>query len=163
MRNPNQTDGDLLKMLKEARCQCDELYRITADKCRALEAGGFDDESMDEMINAREIIINRLVLIENAISQMLDTNEAYEGGRHLPYAAESERRQIRRLISQITELDLQLIKILSEKVQSYKDQTLIIRNKKQISAYLKSSIPFAEGPDTELGKEQLYGQQPGKE
>ncbi len=163
MSNPNQADSALLKLLKEARCQCAELSRITAEKYQALETGGYDDESIYEMINARETIINRLVSIENAISQLLDANEAYEGGRCLPYEAETERQHIRRLISQITELDLQFIKVLSDKVQGYKDQTLIIRNKKQISAYLKSSIPFAEGSTLDLNEQQLHDQLFGKE
>jgi len=125
----------LLDLLQEAYRVCRELYDLTLNRLGVLN--GDSDEAIIAFIDSREVLINKLVALEYRVYMIFDNYDAYENGRLLPGEIEAERLKTRRLVNAITELDLEVIKLLSVKVQAYKDKTLKIRNRKHISAYLK--------------------------
>lgn len=138
MAKREQADAELLSMFKEAHCICCELYELTLKNISKLPCSTDDD--IIQFIYDREAIINKLVVIENNIYLILDNAEEYDGGHRLPPEVEAERVRTRQLIGAITELDQQVIEVVSSKVQLYKEKTLKTRNSKHISAYLKTSL-----------------------
>ncbi len=143
MTSREQADTGLLSMFKEAHRVCCELYELTLRNISILHEGTDDDIVM--FIHNREVIINKLVVIEYNIYLILENIDEYENGRRLPPEIDAEKARVRQLIAAISELDQQAIEAVSGRVQSYKEKTLKTRNSKNISAYLKTSLVTATG------------------
>ena len=143
MTSREQADAGLLSMFKEAHRVCCELYELTLRNISRLQEGTDDD--IVKFIHNRELVINKLVVIEYNIYLVLENIDEYENGRYLPPEIETERLRTRQLIGAISELDQQAIEAVSGRVQSYKEKTLKTRNNKNISAYLKTSMTVATG------------------
>jgi hypothetical protein len=148
MINHKQADMELSLLFKETYHICCELYDLTLHKLSTLNSDS--DEDIIDFINNRETFINKLVVLENSVYQIFDNHEEYENGRLLPHDIETERQKTRLLLNAVTELDLKAIKLLNDKVQVYKDKTLQVRNKKNISAYLKSSMPLSSAGNYDI-------------
>lgn len=138
MTKREQADAGLLSMFKEAHRICCELYELNLRNLNKLSGG--TDEDIINFIYDREVIINKLVIIEYNIYSQIEKIDEYNGGHRLPPDIEAERVRTRQLIGSITELDQQAIEAVSSKVQLYKEKTLKTRNNKNISAYLKTSL-----------------------
>lgn len=73
---------------------------------------------------------------------LIDTNSNYdyEYAGELTCKIEGLRQTARSVLSEIADIDIKAMSLLSEKMQKYKDEILKIRNKKNLSAYIKTGI-----------------------
>ncbi len=103
---------------------------------------GDDDEKILNAVDRREEIIQRLIGIESKIDLILDEAAEYDGGRRLPEDVDQLRQSVRRVLDDIGAGDMEIMKLVSSRMQAYKTETLKARNRKNISAYIRT--PYAE-------------------
>ncbi|MEL4106707.1 hypothetical protein AAFA46_07730 [Oscillospiraceae bacterium WX1] len=111
-----------------------------------------DDEKIVAVVNDREKIIEKLVSIEYQIDDLFENVDAFENGRALPPDAEALRRAARAVLRDVSKKDLDIMKIIGGKMKIYKNETLKARNKKNISAYMKTVLSEQPGDSVDLSK-----------
>ncbi|NCB50670.1 MAG: hypothetical protein EOM54_02135 [Clostridia bacterium] len=126
----------LLSLLEETLAVSEELLRFTREKHSAF-AGG-DEKEMAETLREREKNISALINMECKIDLVLEQAGLHIGS--LPHEAEALRQSIRSSLDSVTEIDIGSINLISGQLQEYRDLTIKARNKKKISAYMKTGI-----------------------
>lgn len=137
MRGRLQIHTQLLSLMREALNTCMLLQRFSKENISVFS--GEDDEKIVKVIKERESIINILINLEYKIDLILDDVDEYACGNDLPAEIDEIRQTIRPVLSTVIELDLRAMQLLSGKMQKYKDETLKVRNKKHLSAYIKAN------------------------
>lgn len=136
MRNPGQDHSRLLGLMEETLLICSELEQFTRESFPLLQDE--DDQKLIWVIQEREKYINALIQLEYKIDLLFDEVDAYEYGDCLPPEADRLRRSCRTVLHSISELDMKAMKLVSTRLQSYRDETIKARNRKHLSAYIKT-------------------------
>lgn len=134
MSKNDEAYGRLLSLLRETLAVSERLKRFTRQRQDVLSGG--DEKKILETLREREKIIDELTNPEYEIERLLDTLGLDLGS--LPPEAEALRLAIRSELSAVTETDVSAINVMRGHLQEYKDLTIRLRNKKHVSAYLKS-------------------------
>ena len=140
---------ELMARLAEAHQACTRLQRFTDEHYGVFQSD--DDGKILEVIDSREALIASLSDIEAQVETILDAE--YRGGKALPPDAEALRLSIRTLLSDISAKDLEIMKLLSGRMQTYRNETLKARSRKNLFAYMQvaESIP-ASGDSFDISK-----------
>lgn len=128
-------------LMEEVIKLCNELYDYTNTGLRDFV--GEDDTEIAEIINSRKKYVDSISELECRIDLLLE-NEGEAISLHadeLPYDIEEFRKKARAILRKVSELDMNAMKQISSKMQKYKDETLKLRNKKNLSAYIRSGTP----------------------
>jgi len=134
----------LSALMEEALKTCNQLYGYTAANFSVFS--GSDEKKILEVIDNRRKIVETLLELEKEIDGLLpekkDAVFAHEG---LPAGVEDFRKSARSVLDKVSNLDLKAMNLLSQKMQRYKEETLKLRNKKNISAYIRTSAMNCRG------------------
>jgi hypothetical protein len=142
--------SQLRALMTEALETCQKLRNYTDDNFNVFL--GDDDQKILDTINEREHIIDRLMRIESQIDLILDEVREYAKGNALPEDIDEIRRSARIVLGDIKAKDMEIMKIISSKMQTLKTETLKVRNKKKLSAYMKTSFAEDLGDSVNLSK-----------
>lgn len=132
---------ELLLLMNEALETCVLLQRYSDENYDAFQRD--DDEKIFEVISNREKIIESLAGIECKIDALLDEAAEYE--HEAPSKVEELRLSIRAILNDIAVRDIEIMKTISGRMQVYKIEILKARNKKNLSAYMRTSVLNAHG------------------
>ncbi len=111
-----------------------------------------DDEKLTEVINNREEIIEALIDLEYKIDIILDEVEEYDYGNSLPPDVDELRMSARSVLNDISEKDMEVMKHIGSKMQMYKNETLKARNKKNLTAYMRTAFSDEPGDSVDFKK-----------
>ena len=136
MREPGQDHSRLLGLMEETLRICSDLEQFTRENFSLLQ--GEDDKSIIRMIREREVYISALIQMEYRIDLLFDEVDAYEYGDCLPPEADRLRQSVRTTLHTVSELDLEVMKLISSRLQEYRDATIKARNRKHLSAYIRT-------------------------
>lgn len=139
MYDPEQDHSRLLGLMAETFRICTELEQFTRENFLLLQDE--DDRKIIWMIQEREKYINALLQLEYKIDLLFDEVDAYEYGDCLPPEADRLQQSSRAVLHSISELDMQAMKLVSTRLQEYRDKTVKARNRKHLSAYIKTGAP----------------------
>ncbi len=109
-----------------------------------------DDAKITEVINNREKLIEKLISIEYKTDIILDEVEEYDFGQSLPQDVDEIRETIRKVLGDVSVKDLEIMKLISSRMQMYKIETLKARNKKSLSAYMKTAFSDEPGDSVDF-------------
>lgn len=137
MNGSGEASKKLLSYMKEALIVCIRLKEYSEQNQEVFT--GENDQAMIGVIRERESIINELISLEYKIDLILDAVDEYASGNALPDDVEAVRSRIHEVSRSVLDMDLQMMKRLSAKMQRYKDEALKARNKKSLSAYLRTN------------------------
>lgn len=138
MQEHEHTHAQLLSLMEEALRVCMVLQSFTEKKTDIFS--GDDDKKIFKVIEDRELIINSLINLEYKIDLILDEVDEYAYGCALPPDIDGVRLAVRKVLGTVIDMDLKAMRLLGSKIQNYKDQTLKARNRKHISAYIKTGL-----------------------
>lgn len=140
----------LRRLLRDAFDTCVLLKNYTDEhfSCLCEE----DDEEIIEVIENREIIIEKLMDIEHQIDVLLDEAGTADSGLSLPNDIEELQLTIRKMLSEISARDLEFMTIISSKMQEYRNETLKARNKKSLTAYMNAAFVDEPGDSIDFSK-----------
>ena len=128
----------LPELMKDALKTCNQLYSYTSANFSVFS--GSDDKKIMEVIEGRRKIDDTLREYEKEIDALLPENKSpLHAQEELPSEVRDFRRAARSILDKVSNLDVKSMNLLSQKMQKYKDETLKIRNKKNLSAYIKAS------------------------
>jgi cell division FtsZ-interacting protein ZapD len=125
----------LIALLYDTLRASEELLSFSQQRSHIVL--GEDDAEIIETLIEREEYINALISLENEIDIVLEEDGSSDSD--LPPEAEKIRLSIRYVLDKVTEIDVEAINVLSENLKKYKEYTIIARNKKRISAYIRTS------------------------
>jgi hypothetical protein len=101
-------------------------------------AGG-DEDRITEAIRCREPLVNALIDMENRRDMLIG------GAASLPPEAEKLRGEVRTVLDEVAAMDSMAMDLLREKMQGYRDETLKLRNRKNLSAYMRAGVVKRSG------------------
>ncbi|NLT13238.1 MAG: hypothetical protein GXY05_02740 [Clostridiales bacterium] len=113
---------------------------------------GEDDEKINELINSREKMIETLIGIEYRIDSILNEAKEYDFGTSLPADIDDIRRSVRKTLDEVSARDMEIMKLIAGKMQKYKTETLKARNKKNLSAYMRTAFSDETGDSVDFKK-----------
>lgn len=111
-----------------------------------------DDAKITEVINNREKIIEILIGIEYKTDIILDEVDEYGYGQSLPQDVDEIRASVRAVLSDISVKDMEIMKRVSGRMQMYKIETLKARNKRNLSAYMRTAFSDEPGDSVDFMK-----------
>jgi hypothetical protein len=120
-------------MTKDLKISAD-LLNISKELIIILQSD--DDQKLSAAIQEREQYIHALVIFEHGIN--LITDEIGKYGKALPPEVPEMSRLIRHGLDEVSKLDEESMYLVCNKMQKYKNEAIKARNKKHISAYLRS-------------------------
>lgn len=141
---------ELRALMEEALQECIRLQTFSEENFDVFM--GDDDARILEVINKRECFIESLVSLEYRIDGILNDVEEYGYGESLPPEADEIRQAIRKVLGQISARDMEIMKLISGRMQRYKTETLKARNKKSLTAYMSSAQAPAPGDSVDYVK-----------
>jgi hypothetical protein len=141
---------ELRTLMEEALKSCIMLQKYSEKNFGAFL--GDDDDRIVEIINNRERFIESLVNLEYKIDIILDEVDEYGSGESLPPDVDEIRRSIRTVLSEISDKDMEIMTLISGKMQMYKVETLKARNKKSLSAYMRPAQIGEPGDSVDFSK-----------
>lgn len=133
---------EMRSLMEEAYRQCVKLQNYSDENFQVFLSD--NDDAMIDVINSREKIIESLINIEYQIDMILEEVDEYGLGGSLPPDIDEIRSSIRTVLSSVSGKDMEMMKIISGRMQMYKIETLKARNKKNLSAYMRTV--FVEPP-----------------
>jgi len=142
--------GELRALMEEALRECIRLQTFSEDNFDVFLSD--DDAQILEVINKRESYIESLVSLEYRIDGILNDVEEYGYGESLPPEADEIRRSIRKVLDEIAARDIEIMKIISGRMQRYKTETLKARNKKSLAAYISAGQGLMPGDSVDFVK-----------
>lgn len=134
MTMTDSTHSDLMRLMHQAYELCRQLQQCYTEVTEDIS--DIDDNKIVLFVDSREKVIEELIAVEYRIDLLLDEVEGSTAGQSLPPEAEGIRQSIRNMLHDISARDLEIMKIISSKMQTYKTETLKARNKKNLSAYI---------------------------
>lgn len=141
---------ELRALMASALETCLQLKAFSEDNHQVFL--GDDDEQILNAVDRREEIIQRLIGIENKIGLIFEEVDDYNGGRCLPEDVDQLRQSVRRVLDDISTGDTEIMKLVSTRMQAYKTETLKARNRKNISAYIRTPYSEQSGESVNLIK-----------
>ena len=97
-------------------------------------------------------MIEALIDIEYRTDAILNEVKEYDSGKTLPPDIDDIRKSIRSILSEITKRDIEIMKLVAGKMQKYKTETLKARNKKNLSAYMRTAFSDEPGDSVDFIK-----------
>lgn len=150
MSTPGAKHEALRSLMEEAFRLCVKLQEYTDENFEVFL--GDDDEKIVDVISSREKIIESLINVEYQIDTILDETDEYESGESLPPDVDEIRQSIREVLDNISIKDMEIMKTISSKMQMYKIETLKARNKKNLSAYMRTGGAEPAGDSVDFSK-----------
>lgn len=141
---------ELLSLMQEALETCVSLQNYSDENLEVFLGDG--DTNILKAVDDREKIIDKLINIEYKVDTLLDQEASYKGGKALPQDVDTIRRSVRTVLSEIAAKDMYIMTVISSKMQAYKIETLKARNKKSLSAYMKSALTDELGDSFDFSK-----------
>jgi hypothetical protein len=150
MNSDMKKNTQLLALMSEALGTCILLRDFTIESYEMFQ----NDDSNDilEIVNKREQIVEKLINLEYQIDIILDEVEEYAYGQALPEDVEEMRQSVRAILSEISKKDIEIMNLISRRMQKYKNETLKARNKKNLSAYMKNTFMQQPGESVDYSK-----------
>ena len=133
----NKDKARLAALMREALNTGLELQRFSEENFPVFLED--NEKKIVETLEQREILIHRLVDLEKEIRLISDGFNLTDEER-MPEFFEN-RRRLRLILDSVMAMDEKAKKLLEEKMRYYKTRTVSARNKKNISAYIKSGAP----------------------
>lgn len=140
----------LLALMSEALGTCILLRDFTVERYKIFLSD--DDNDILDTVSKREQIVEKLISLEYQIDVILDEVAEYDNGRSLPDDVDDIRQSIRTILNEVSKKDLDLMNLISRRMQKYKDETLKARNKKNLSAYMKNAFMKQPGDSVDYSK-----------
>lgn len=150
MIDKSSKHADLYDLMDQALEICVSLQTYSDENFNVFLSD--DDAKITEVINVREKMIERLIGIEYKTDIILDAVEEYDYGQTLPQDVDRIRESIRTVLSDLTAKDLEIMKLISSRMQIYKIETLKARNKRNLSAYMKTAFSDETGDSVDFTK-----------
>ncbi|MPL97405.1 hypothetical protein SDC9_43596 [bioreactor metagenome] len=138
MNSNERSQAQLLSYMNEVLNVCVMLKEYTQYNQNIFI--GNDDKEILKVINKRESYIDKLVSLEYKIDTIFEEVDEYEYGDVLPHDSELIFSNIRNILKTVMDLDMKAMENIGFKMQKYKDETLKARNKKHLSAYVKTNL-----------------------
>lgn len=141
---------ELRALMTQALETCIQLQAYTNDNFNIFLSD--DDVKITEVIGTREKIVETLIGIEYKIDIILDEVDAYGYGSSLPQDVDEIRQSVRAVLSDVSARDMEIMKSISSRMQMYKIETLKARNKKSLSAYMRTTFSNEAGDSVDYSK-----------
>lgn len=148
--NTTQRHSELRDLMEQALSTCIALQNYSDENFNVFLSE--DDAEIAEVINNREKMIETLISIEYRTDMILDEVDDYEYGEALPADVDDIRQSVRRILNEISGKDMEIMKLISGRMQMYKIETLKARNKKNLSAYMRSTFSDEPGDSIDFSK-----------
>jgi hypothetical protein len=132
----NSAESRLLSLIGEALNTSLELRHFSEENFCIFS--GDDEKKIDESLRERERLINILTGLEKEINLIIGSFNVDPWDKEFLSQFHEARRAIRSTLDAVSALDMEAVKLLNDKMQDYRDKTVRARNKKHISAYIKS-------------------------
>lgn len=150
MSDNSSKHAELLTLMDQALEICGLLQNYTEENFDVFLSD--DDVKITEVINTREKMIERLIGIEYSTDVILDEVDEYYNGQSLPQDVDEIRESIRTVLSDVSVRDMEIMKLVSSRMQMYKIETLKARNKRNISAYMRTAFSDEPGDSVDFTK-----------
>lgn len=138
--NEKQLVQELSSLMDETIKACYELYDYSYAAYKNFSTE--EDNAIAEIISKREKYVDAIGELESKIECLIQNNGDFmlNCSIQLPYDYSEFRKKARSILRSVTELDMDSMQMMGTKMQKYKEETLKIRNKKNISAYISSGV-----------------------
>lgn len=150
MSGDRSTHSELRTLMAQALEICAALLTYSNENFDVFLSE--DDEKITDVINSREKMIETLIGIEYRTDIILDEVEEYGYGQSLPDDVDVLRQSVRAILSDISAKDMEIMKIIGGRMQMYKNETLKARNKKNLSAYMRTAFSNEPGDSVDFIK-----------
>ncbi|SHH84130.1 hypothetical protein SAMN02745823_01138 [Sporobacter termitidis DSM 10068] len=150
MNTARTAHEELRTLMTEALQSCMALQKYSDDNFDVFL--GDDDDKILEVVSNREKIIESLVNTEHKIDLILESTDGNDSGSVLPADVDETRRSIRAVLDEVSAKDTELMKIVSGRMQQYKTEILKVRNKKNLSAYIRPGFMSEPGDSVDFTK-----------
>jgi hypothetical protein len=150
MNGNTSKHAELLALMDQALETCFALQKYSEVNFDVFLSE--DDAGITEVINNREKMIETLIGIEYKTDIILDEEEEYDYGESLPPEVDAVRQAVRTVLNGISAKDMEIMKIIGGRMQMYKIETLKARNKKNLSAYMKTAFSNEPGDSVDFTK-----------
>lgn len=150
MNGGRPADRELRTLMDRALQTCIALKNYTNENFDAFFSE--DDEKINEIITNREKMIEALIGIEYKLDTILNEGKEYVSGEPLPADIDDIRRSVRTILSEISMRDMEIMKLIAGKMQRYKTETLKARNKRSLSAYMRTAFSDEPGDSVDFKK-----------
>lgn len=137
MYNNQQKHVQLRSLMEEMLSACVVLEQFTNENCDVFLSD--DDKKIMEVIQKREEIVNTLIDLECRIDLVLHEDNECAYGKNPPLETDEIKKTIRSVLSAVSDMDMEAMKTLGSKMQKYRNETIKARNRKHLSAYIRSS------------------------
>lgn len=153
METKQQTVRQLNLLMQQAVHTCNQLYDYTLANRQVFS--GDNEQQLMEVIAGRKPLVDALIELEGSIDALLEQDGAClaEDAGTLPCGGvDGFRRAVRDILGRVAELDAQAASLLNEKMRKYKEETLQIRKKKNLSSYMRAGAANQPGSPSRDGK-----------
>ncbi len=137
----------LESLLNDMLALCTQFHAFTLRQIGKLEHA--EDEVLLAYIDEREELIESMRALEQRIDGVTETLSAEEQSDP---AVQRMRGEIRAILSKTATIDMDTMRILSDRMAFYRNATIKARRKKQLSAYLETGIPCDNCSSTDFTK-----------
>ncbi len=137
----------LASLLNDMLALSTQLHALSLQRSEDLENA--EDEALLAHIDEREEIIDAMRSLEQRVDGLTDTLSAEE---QADPDAQQLRARIRALLSETETIDMQTMRVLSERMVLYRNETIKARQKKQLAAYLETDIPYGSNTNADFTK-----------
>jgi transcription termination factor NusB len=150
MSGNSSKQAELQALMEQALEKSIELQKYSDEHFDVFLSG--DDSKITEVINNREKMIEALIGIEYKGDIILDAVEEYDYGQSLPPDTDEIRQAVRAVLGGVSTQDMEIMKLISNRMQMYKIETLKARNKKNISSYMRTAFSDEPGDSVDFSK-----------
>lgn len=137
----------LESLLNDMLALCTQLHTLTLQHVGKLDDA--EDEVLLAYIDEREEIIESMRALEQRIDGVTDTLSTADQSDP---AVQRMHADIHALLSKTATIDMDTMRILSDRMALYRNATIKARRKKQLSAYLETGIPCDNCSSTDFTK-----------
>ena len=142
--------AELRELMDQALETCVFLQNYSDDNFNVFLSD--NDAKITEVINSREKLIDKLIGIEYKTDIILEEVDDYAYGQSLPLDIDEIRESIHTVLSNVSAKDMEIMKIISSRMQMYKIETLKARNKRNLSAYMRTTFSNEPGDSVDFMK-----------
>lgn len=137
----------LESLLNDMLALCTQLHALTLRQMGKLEHA--EDEVLLAYIDDREEIIASMRALEQRIDALTDTLSAEEQSNA---AVQQMRAQTHAILSKTATIDMDTMRILSDRMALYRNATIKARRQRKLSAYLETTMPCDNCSSTDFTK-----------
>lgn len=150
MSGTSPMGSELRALMDQALQICVALQNYSNESFDSLLSG--NDEKINEVISNREKMIEALIGIEYRTDNIRNEAKEYDLGDSLPADIDDIRRSVRKILDEVSARDMEIMKLIAGKMQKYKIETLKARNKKSLSAYMRTAFSDETGDSIDFKK-----------